>query len=103
MWMKSRFATWEAEGQVEERIQCALDEGERWRLARIARDAETGHNCSRFLASVSRGLCWLGEHAKGRLAGRAVMVWQNGRADAAAYKPGSARQSRGGEARAEGP
>jgi hypothetical protein len=102
MWMKSRFATWEAEGQVEERTQRALGEGERWRLGQLARGAEAGHNRGRFLASASRGLRWLGGRASGWLAGRAAMVWLNGRVDAAAHRPEPARRSRGGKARAEG-
>lgn len=87
MWTKSRFATWEAEGQVEERVQRALCEGERWRLGQIARGAKAGHNRGLFLASACRRLRWLDGRARGWLAGRATMVWLNGRAaDAAAYK-----------------
>lgn len=103
MWMKSRFATWTAEGQVEERVRRALCEGERWRLGQIARGAKAGHNRDRFLTSASRGLRWLGGRARSWLAGRATMVWLNGRAaDAVAYKPEPARQSRGDKARAKG-
>ena len=93
MWMKSRFATWEAEGQVEERIQRALCEGERWRLGQIAKMAEAGHNRARFLSSFSKRLPWLSKRDRGRLADQA---------DAAVHKPAPARHSRGEAARAEG-
>jgi hypothetical protein len=103
MWIKSRFATWEAEGQVEERIQRALDEGERWRLGQRARDTKAGHNRGRLLATARRELRWLGGRARGWLASRVTTIWRNGRAtDTVAYKPELARQSRGGKARAEG-
>ncbi len=92
MWIKSRFATWEAEGQVEERIQRALGEGERWRLARIARGVDTGRHHGRLLAPASRRLHWLAERAAGWLAGRTTMVWPNGQADAATSKSGPTRQ-----------
>jgi hypothetical protein len=92
MWMKSRYATWEAEGQIEERIQHALCEGERWRLGQMAKSAKEGHNRTRFLASVSKRLPWLG---------RCVRGWLADRADAADFKPVPVGQSRGGQARAE--
>ena len=87
MWMKSRFATWEAEGQAEERIQRALCEGERWRLGQIASGQEAGRHYSRFAAAASRGLHRLIGRVAGWLAGWATAVWPNGQTGAATYKP----------------
>jgi hypothetical protein len=39
MWMKSRFASWEVEGQVRERVHTALCEAEQRRLLQTARNA----------------------------------------------------------------
>jgi hypothetical protein len=93
MWMKSRFATWEAEGQVEERIQRALCEGKWWRLGHMATMAEAGHSRARFLSSVSKRLPWVGKRARG---------WLANQADAAVHKPMPAKDSRGEAARAQG-
>jgi hypothetical protein len=93
MWMKSRFATWEAEGQVEERIQRALCEGKRWRLGRMATMAQAGHSRARFLSSVSKRLPWLGKRATG---------WLANQTDAAVHRPVPAKHNRGEAARAKG-
>jgi hypothetical protein len=37
MWLKTRFAQWEVEGQVRERVNDALAEGEQARLARTVK------------------------------------------------------------------
>lgn len=91
MWMKSQFARWEVEGQVEERIQRALREGEQWRLARMARGVEAGHSHARFLASVSKGLSWFG---------KCVTGWLVGQVDATVSKPAPAGRNHVRETRA---
>ena len=93
MWMKSRFATWEAEGQVEERIQRAFCEGERWRLGQIARGQEAGRHYSHFPATASRGLHWLAGRVAGWLAGWATTIWPDSQAGAPAHRPRPGRRN----------
>jgi hypothetical protein len=64
MWMQEKQATWEAEGQVEERIGKAYAEGEQWRLANVARGKQRGQLRKRILAMLSGGLAWLAARAK---------------------------------------
>ena len=64
MWMQSKYASWEAEGEVEERIGKALAEGEQWRLANVARGSRDRHLRRRILATLSAGLARLGAHAE---------------------------------------
>ena len=59
MWMKSRFAQWEVEGQVQERVTCALHEAEHERLARTAQRARTQHTPGRLLGNLATGLSLL--------------------------------------------
>jgi hypothetical protein len=42
MWMNSRFAQWEVEGQVRERVSSALRETEQSRMLRAAQNAGAG-------------------------------------------------------------
>ena len=64
MWMQQKQATWEAEGQVEERIGKAYAEGEQWRLANIAKGKRDKHLRRRLLAALSAGLAWLAARAE---------------------------------------
>jgi len=73
MWMKSRFAQWEVEGQVRERVACALHETEHGRLARTAQGAGTRYTPGRILGILGSGLGLLIGWAETRL--RAVRSW----------------------------
>ncbi len=42
MWMNSRFAQWEVEGEVRERVRSALRETEQGRMLRAAQNAGAG-------------------------------------------------------------
>lgn len=64
MWMNSRFAQWEVEGEVRQRVSGALHEWEQERLARAARSTGVEHNHGNVLSSIYGRL--------GRLVGRAV-------------------------------
>lgn len=59
MWMNSRFAQWEVEGEVRQRVSTALHEWEHDRLARTAQRAEAVHPASSVLNAVHAGLEWL--------------------------------------------
>lgn len=67
MWMESKNATWEAEGQAYERVDKALAEGEQWRLANVAKGNRNRHLRRRILTSLSAGLAWLAAHAEAAL------------------------------------
>ena len=56
MWMKSRFAQWEVEGQVQEQVKYALHEAEHVRLVRTAQRARAQHTPGRVLGNLSTGL-----------------------------------------------
>lgn len=64
MWMQSKNASWEAEGQVEERIGKALAEGAQWRLANVAKGNRDWHLRKRMLTTLSASLAWLATRAK---------------------------------------
>jgi len=67
MWTKSRFAQWEVEGQIQERINYARHQAELGRLARMARGTEVG--------PVRRGWRWLVLRGKAGLdAARSALV-----------------------------
>jgi hypothetical protein len=67
MWMKKRYASWEVEGQVQERIDRALAEGERLRLTNTARRRQRRHLFGRTLFRLAATLTWL--------SGRAATAW----------------------------
>jgi hypothetical protein len=73
MWMKSRFAQWEVEGQVRERVTCALHEAEQGRLVRTAQGAGTWYTPGQVLGTLGSGLSLLLGWAEARL--RAVRSW----------------------------
>ena len=64
MWMQQKQATWEAEGQVEERIEKAYAEGEQWRLANVARGNQGSNLRRRILTALGAGLAWLAARAE---------------------------------------
>jgi hypothetical protein len=55
-WMNSRFAQWEVEGSIRERIQKALHEAEQGRLAQSTREAGTACPLSSRVSRVRGGL-----------------------------------------------
>jgi hypothetical protein len=59
MWMKSRFAQWEVEGDVRERVNHALRQAEYARLAQKANGAEAELARGGWRRSVKRGWRWL--------------------------------------------
>jgi hypothetical protein len=74
MWTKSRFANYETEGAVRERVNKALAEGEQRRLAKTARGSQNMGLFGRVLANFGAGLAWLAARAKtGRLAARSAV------------------------------
>jgi hypothetical protein len=56
MWMNSRFAQWDVEGEVRERVNGALHQWERERLARTARSGEARHTPASVLSAVYAAL-----------------------------------------------
>ncbi len=56
MWMNSRFAQWEVEGQVRERVNNALREAEHGQLLRTARGAKSGLTLGGLVNSVKANL-----------------------------------------------
>jgi hypothetical protein len=56
MWMKRRFAQWEVEGQVHERVKRALCECEQARLASKTRHDPDGHMSRRLLGELRASL-----------------------------------------------
>ena len=59
MWMKSRFAQWEVEGAVRERVNHAMRQAEHARLAQEANGAEAELVRGGRRRSVKRGWRWL--------------------------------------------
>lgn len=64
MWTKSRFANWETEGAVRDRVDKALAEGEQRRLAKAARAGQDRHLVGRMRTTFKAGLAWLASRAK---------------------------------------
>ena len=64
MWMKSKNASWEVEGQVYERVEGALVEGEQWRLANVAKGRQDRRLHRRILTMLSAALAWLAVRAQ---------------------------------------
>ena len=52
MWMKTRFAQWEVEGQVRERVNGALVECEQGRLAAVAAGRTDVHRIRRYVTAL---------------------------------------------------
>ena len=67
MWMKTRFAQWEVEGQVRERVNRALTECEQGRLEKTARGDPARRMLGRILTTFSAGLAWLPVRAEAAL------------------------------------
>ena len=64
MWTKSRFANWETEGAIRERVDKALAEGAQRRLAKTASGSQDRHLLERTSASLRAGLARLTARAK---------------------------------------
>jgi hypothetical protein len=64
MWTKRRFASWEVEGQVQERIDKALGEAERWRVGNTARGSRRKHLLEPILTRLGESLAWLPARAE---------------------------------------
>ena len=56
MWMKTRFAQWEVEGQVRERVRGALAECEQGRLAAVAAGGTRKRRIGRYFTMTKAGL-----------------------------------------------
>lgn len=54
MWMKTRFAQWEVEGQVRERVNNALAASQQGRLAREARGDQGRHLLATLWAKLAQ-------------------------------------------------
>jgi hypothetical protein len=67
MWMKTRFAQWEVEGQVRERVNRALAECERERQAGASQDDLAGRRPRLSLATIGAALAWLSGRAAAAL------------------------------------
>jgi hypothetical protein len=63
MWMNSRFAQWEVEGEVWQRVNGTLHEWEQERLARTARGAKAKHTPGSVLSAAGARLAWLASRA----------------------------------------
>jgi hypothetical protein len=67
MWMSTRFAQWEVEGEVRLRVNNALPMVEQERQARTAQTAGGKQAHARVLSSVHAGLRWLAGRAVSQL------------------------------------
>ena len=56
MWMNSRFASWEVEGEVRARVKGALDRAEQERLARAVRRPKPKRGAGSVLSTIYAGL-----------------------------------------------
>ena len=81
MWMSSRFASWDVEGEVRQRVNEALRTMEQERLARAVRGTEAERTPARVLSAIYAGLERLGKMATrcGRRRA-ATLLYRGGRA-----------------------